>query len=87
MLTYLLVHSDASSDGRASRNLQVDFVAMPTELTPLIQFYRRTVGGDYTPVFAINPANIMMMELVEGVPISNGRQIYDEAQGPPEISD
>jgi len=86
MLKYFIVHSDGSSDGRAQRDLEVDYILMPSELTPLIQFYRRN-GADYTPVFAITPANIMTMELVNGIPINDGRRIYDEAQGPPEISD
>jgi hypothetical protein len=87
MLKYFIVHSDASSDGRAQRNLDVDYLQMPNETSPLLQFYRRGTGAEYVMIFAINPANIMTLELVEGIPISNGRNIYDEAQGPPEITD
>jgi hypothetical protein len=79
MLKYTITYSDGSSDGSNTREIECDWVNMPTTSNPMIEFRK----DPNTLLLAVNPANIMSLELLQGTQVNDGTHVYDEADGPP----
>jgi hypothetical protein len=84
-MKYFIIYSDSSSDGKASHEVECDWVNMPTESNSMIEFRKKTEDGTNRIVLAVNPANVMALELVEGTEANDGEHIYDEDDGPPDV--